>query len=72
MYIAIVVNQKMYTCCLRFCLELECVKSTEIPTSFFFQAMVAPLLARSNLLITRDIEWANLMLGFEQVRLWLY
>lgn len=27
---------------------------------------VAPLLARSNLLITRDIEWANLMLGFEQ------
>ncbi|XP_015067436.1 altered inheritance rate of mitochondria protein 25 [Solanum pennellii] len=30
------------------------------------EAMVAPLLARSNLLITRDIEWANLMLGFEQ------
>ncbi|ESR47921.1 hypothetical protein CICLE_v10001355mg [Citrus x clementina] len=27
---------------------------------------VAPLLARSNLLITRDIEWANLVLGFEQ------
>ncbi|XP_042507770.1 uncharacterized protein LOC122083903 [Macadamia integrifolia] len=27
---------------------------------------IAPLLARSNLLITRDIEWANLMLGFEQ------
>ncbi|KAF5202350.1 Phospholipid scramblase family protein [Thalictrum thalictroides] len=27
---------------------------------------VAPLLLRSNLLITRDIEWANLMLGFEQ------
>lgn len=26
-----------------------------------------PLLARSNLLITRDIEWANLVLGFEQV-----
>ncbi|PIA25874.1 hypothetical protein AQUCO_10500009v1 [Aquilegia coerulea] len=27
---------------------------------------IAPLLLRSNLLITRDIEWANLMLGFEQ------
>lgn len=30
------------------------------------EARVAPLLARSNLLITRDIEWANLVLGFEQ------
>ncbi|KAJ8771342.1 hypothetical protein K2173_026519 [Erythroxylum novogranatense] len=30
------------------------------------EAMVAPLLARSNLLITRNIEWANLVLGFEQ------
>ncbi|XP_026406397.1 altered inheritance rate of mitochondria protein 25-like isoform X1 [Papaver somniferum] len=30
------------------------------------EALVAPLLARSNLLITRDIEWANLVLGFEQ------
>lgn len=30
------------------------------------EAQVAPLLARSTLLITRDIEWANLMLGFEQ------
>ncbi|KAK2972839.1 hypothetical protein RJ640_028367 [Escallonia rubra] len=30
------------------------------------ESQVAPLLARSNLLITRDIEWANLMLGFEQ------
>lgn len=30
------------------------------------EAQVALLLARSNLLITRDIEWANLMLGFEQ------
>ncbi|KAL8464930.1 hypothetical protein ACS0TY_034424 [Phlomoides rotata] len=30
------------------------------------ESMVAPLLARSNLLITRDIEWANLVLGFEQ------
>lgn len=28
-----------------------------------------PLLARSNMLVTRDIEWANLMLGFEQVTL---
>ncbi|KAK9120452.1 hypothetical protein Syun_018069 [Stephania yunnanensis] len=27
---------------------------------------VAPLLARSNLLITRRIEWANLVVGFEQ------
>lgn len=26
-----------------------------------------PLLARSNMLITRDIEWANLVIGFEQV-----
>ncbi|MBA0557614.1 hypothetical protein Golob_014670 [Gossypium lobatum] len=31
------------------------------------QAQIAHLLARSNLLITRDIEWANLVLGFEQV-----
>ncbi|KAL8142724.1 hypothetical protein V2J09_015756 [Rumex salicifolius] len=30
------------------------------------EAQIAPLLARSNLLITRDIEWANLMVGFEQ------
>ncbi|XP_075506428.1 altered inheritance rate of mitochondria protein 25 [Primulina tabacum] len=30
------------------------------------EAIVKPLLARSNLLITRDIEWANLVLGFEQ------
>ncbi|CAI8617125.1 unnamed protein product [Vicia faba] len=30
------------------------------------EAKVAALLARSNLLITRDIEWANLVLGFEQ------
>ncbi|XP_031396781.1 phospholipid scramblase family protein C343.06c-like isoform X2 [Punica granatum] len=30
------------------------------------EALVAPLLARSNLLITRDIEWANLVLGFKQ------
>ncbi|XP_052874957.1 altered inheritance rate of mitochondria protein 25 isoform X2 [Gossypium arboreum] len=30
------------------------------------EAQIAPLLARSNLLITRDIEWANLVLGFEQ------
>ncbi|KAL5724603.1 hypothetical protein ACHQM5_007843 [Ranunculus cassubicifolius] len=27
---------------------------------------IATLLARSNLLITRQVEWANLMLGFEQ------
>ncbi|XP_058206376.1 altered inheritance rate of mitochondria protein 25 [Rhododendron vialii] len=30
------------------------------------EARLAPLLARSNLLITRDIEWANLVFGFEQ------
>ncbi|CAA3003060.1 altered inheritance rate of mitochondria 25 [Olea europaea subsp. europaea] len=30
------------------------------------ESKVAPLLARANLLITRDIEWANLVLGFEQ------
>ncbi|KAL7003687.1 hypothetical protein U1Q18_004836 [Sarracenia purpurea var. burkii] len=30
------------------------------------EARIAPLLARSNLLITRDIEWANLVFGFEQ------
>ncbi|KAK4835944.1 hypothetical protein QYF36_016686 [Acer negundo] len=30
------------------------------------EVQVAPFLARSNLLITRDIEWANLVLGFEQ------
>lgn len=35
------------------------------PTSLE-EAQIAPLLARSNLLITRDIEWANLVLGFEQ------
>jgi hypothetical protein len=31
------------------------------------EAKIATLLARSNLLVTRDIEWANLVLGFEQV-----
>ncbi|KAJ0080292.1 hypothetical protein Patl1_24586 [Pistacia atlantica] len=30
------------------------------------QVLVAPLLARFNLLINRDIEWANLVLGFEK------
>ncbi|XAR71544.1 hypothetical protein NMG60_11017875 [Bertholletia excelsa] len=30
------------------------------------EVSVAPLLARSTLLITRDIEWANLVFGFEQ------
>ncbi|OVA18479.1 Scramblase [Macleaya cordata] len=44
---------------------------SQSPTGFLEPAspeevMVAPLLARSNLLITRDIEWANLVLGFEQ------
>ncbi|XP_068650999.1 altered inheritance rate of mitochondria protein 25 [Aristolochia californica] len=27
---------------------------------------ISPLLGRTNLLVTRDIEWANLVLGFEQ------
>ncbi|WJX57811.1 hypothetical protein P8452_52606 [Trifolium repens] len=35
----------------------------------FKKAKVAPLLARSNLLITRAIEWVNLVLGFEQEEL---
>jgi hypothetical protein len=35
------------------------------------EVQIAPLLARSNLLITRDIEWANLVLGFEQAYLFL-
>ncbi|XP_010467053.1 PREDICTED: altered inheritance rate of mitochondria protein 25-like [Camelina sativa] len=30
------------------------------------EVKIATLLARSNLLVTRDIEWANLVLGFEQ------
>ncbi|KAG9454376.1 hypothetical protein H6P81_007280 [Aristolochia fimbriata] len=30
------------------------------------EVKILPLLGRSNLLITRDIEWANLVLGFEQ------
>ncbi|XP_052176453.1 altered inheritance rate of mitochondria protein 25 [Diospyros lotus] len=30
------------------------------------EARIAPLLARSNLLITRNIEWANVVFGFEQ------
>ncbi|MCO5580690.1 hypothetical protein L7F22_034560 [Adiantum nelumboides] len=30
------------------------------------EEMVAPLLARSDLLVTRNIEWANVLLGFEQ------
>ncbi|KAJ6831404.1 phospholipid scramblase family protein [Iris pallida] len=30
------------------------------------QVKLAPLLARANLLITRDIEWANIMFAFEQ------
>ncbi|KAD2805597.1 hypothetical protein E3N88_38974 [Mikania micrantha] len=32
------------------------------------EALIAHLLSRSNLIITRDIEWANLTLGFEQVK----
>ncbi|KAH9607362.1 hypothetical protein KSS87_020133 [Heliosperma pusillum] len=36
------------------------------PNNYSKPVQIAPLLARSNLLITRDIEWMNLMLGFEQ------
>lgn len=46
-------------------LQLKLTFSSAISGLFWVQ--VAPLLARSNLLITRDIEWANLVLGFEQV-----
>ena len=38
---------------------------------WFFLAQVA-LLASSNLLIIRNIEWENLMLGFEQVNHFSY
>nr|AOZ57097.1 Scramblase family protein [Saccharum hybrid cultivar R570] len=31
-----------------------------------FEAKLAPLLARANLIIARDIEWANIMFAFEQ------
>jgi hypothetical protein len=34
---------------------------------FCGQAKLKPLLSRANLLIARDIEWANIMLAFEQV-----
>ncbi|XP_022727624.1 altered inheritance rate of mitochondria protein 25 [Durio zibethinus] len=43
----------------------QSVKGFLQPTSTE-EAQIAPLLARSNLLITRDIEWANLVLGIEQ------
>lgn len=29
--------------------------------------MIAPILSRPDLLVTRNVEWANLALGFEQV-----
>ncbi|KAL6493591.1 hypothetical protein OROGR_032370 [Orobanche gracilis] len=44
----------------------QSVTGTLEPTSLE-ESKVAPLLARSNLLITRDIEWGNLVLGFEQL-----
>jgi hypothetical protein len=31
------------------------------------QAKLAPLLARANLVIAKDIEWASIMFAFEQV-----
>lgn len=32
------------------------------------QEKIAPVLARPDLLITRNVEWANLAFGFEQVQ----
>lgn len=31
------------------------------------QAQFASVLARSDLIMTRKVEWANLLIGFEQV-----
>ncbi|KAK2655456.1 hypothetical protein Ddye_008508 [Dipteronia dyeriana] len=42
------------------------LKLGEIVTTIPTIVQVATFLARSNLLITRDIEWGNLVLGFEQ------
>lgn len=33
-----------------------------------FQVQISPLLARSNLIIARDIEWSSVLAGFEQVK----
>jgi hypothetical protein len=36
-------------------------------TLFCWQEILAPVLARPDLIITRNVEWANLAFGFEQV-----
>lgn len=33
----------------------------------YWQELLAPVLARPDLLVTRNVEWANLAFGFEQV-----
>ncbi|KAI3721206.1 hypothetical protein L2E82_32212 [Cichorium intybus] len=48
-------------------LLLLTIHSISISIFVFRFAWIAPLLSRSNLLITRDIEWANITLGFQQV-----
>ncbi|KAJ0078837.1 hypothetical protein Patl1_24575 [Pistacia atlantica] len=51
-------------------LDLSCQTNVNGPSYTcsvdLINVLVAPLLARSNLLINRDIEWANLVLGFEK------
>ncbi|OEL32828.1 hypothetical protein BAE44_0006152 [Dichanthelium oligosanthes] len=37
-----------------------------VQSIFYCRAKLAPLLARANLVIARDIEWANIMFAFEQ------
>ncbi|KAI3522484.1 hypothetical protein L1887_00304 [Cichorium endivia] len=37
-----------------------------LESSSLEEAWIAPLLSSSNLLITRDIIWANITLGFQQ------
>ena len=38
-----------------------------ICTGLVMQVKAAGILARSDLLITRNVEWANIAFGFEQV-----
>ena len=39
----------------------------DVIVGFSWQEKIAPVLARPDLLITRNVEWANLAFGFEQV-----
>lgn len=41
----------------------------DVTVGFAWQEKIAPVLARPDLLITRNVEWANLAFGFEQVEL---